>query len=246
MRLPHTTTARHTASPAQPQRGLSPAICRVFSQQQQMQRGQQLRLSQAAPADAAVAVDQTLNPLVASLSMSKTMALTDLARSMKESGIDVIGLAAGEPDFDTPDDIVEAGIEALRDGFTRYTPNTGTSKLRQAIVNKLKVDNGLEYSPDEVVVSNGAKQAIWQGLLATVSPCDEVIIPAPYWVSYPEMASLAGAQPVVVRTTPEQGFLLSPEQLQAVLTPKSRMLILCTPSNPTGALFARALRRLYI
>ncbi|WIA35801.1 hypothetical protein OEZ86_004190 [Tetradesmus obliquus] len=165
------------------------------------------------------------------------MALTDLARSMKESGIDVIGLAAGEPDFDTPEEIVDAGIEALRDGFTRYTPNTGTSKLRQAIVDKLKVDNGLEYSPDEIVVSNGAKQAIWQGLLATVSPGDEVIIPAPYWVSYPEMARLAGANPVVVPTSAEQGFLMSPEQLEAALTPKSRLLILCTPSNPTGAVY---------
>eukprot|EP00775_Hariotina_reticulata_P004887 gene4887-5132_t len=137
------------------------------------------------------------------------MALTDLASSMKEQGIDVIGLAAGEPDFDTPDEVVEAGIEAL-------------------------LDNGLEYAPDEVVVSNGAKQSIWQGLLASVSPGDEVIIPAPYWVSYPEMVRLAGAVPVIVPTTPEQGFLMSPEQLQAVLTPKSRLLILCTPSNPTG------------
>ncbi|KAF6266274.1 pyridoxal phosphate-dependent transferase [Scenedesmus sp. NREL 46B-D3] len=198
------------------------------------QQHEQQVLQRAATADAAVSVDQTLNPLVASLSVSKTMALTDLARSMKESGIDVIGLAAGEPDFDTPEEIVDAGIEALRDGFTRYTPNTGTSKLRQAIVDKLKVDNGLDYSPDEIVVSNGAKQAIWQGLLATVSPGDEVIIPAPYWVSYPEMARLAGAKPVVVTAAAEQGFLMSPEQLEAALSPKSRLLILCTPSNPTG------------
>eukprot|EP00877_Chromochloris_zofingiensis_P000346 jgi/Chrzof1/10311/Cz04g37020.t1 len=182
-------------------------------------------------------VDQTMNPLVASLKVSKTMALTDMARSMRESGVDVIGLAAGEPDFDTPEEIIEAGIQALRDGFTRYTPNTGTSALRAAIARKLQDDNGLTYSPDEIIVSNGAKQSIWQALLATVSPGDEVLIPAPYWVSYPEMAKLAGAQPVILDTTPEDGFLLTPEQLKAALTPKSRLLILCTPSNPTGAVY---------
>ncbi|KXZ49472.1 hypothetical protein GPECTOR_21g698 [Gonium pectorale] len=132
---------------------------------------------------AAVPVDTTLNPLLTSVKPSKTMALTDLATSMKESGIDVIGLAAGEPDFDTPAAIVEAGVAALRGGFTRYTPNTGTSALRKAIVKKLQDDNGLTYSPDEIVVSNGAKQSIWQAVLATVSPGDEVVIPAPYWVS---------------------------------------------------------------
>ncbi|KAI8469561.1 MAG: pyridoxal phosphate-dependent transferase [Monoraphidium minutum] len=182
-------------------------------------------------------VDQTLNPLVAGLKVSKTMALTDMARAMRESGIDVIGLAAGEPDFDTPDEIVEGGIEALRDGFTRYTPNTGTSALRAAIVKKLKDENGLEYSPSEVVVSNGAKQSIWQAVLAAVSPGDEVIIPAPYWVSYPEMVRLAGGVPVIIDTPPEEGFLLTPGQLAAALTPRSRMIILCTPSNPTGAVY---------
>ena len=174
---------------------------------------------------------------------------------------------------------MEAGIDALRDGFTRYTPNTGTSNLRKAICKKLADDNGLNYGmggwrtgawldrgkahlapgrrllrqppaprrppltainrwpvrpADEIVVSNGAKQAIWQALLATCSPGDEVIIPAPYWVSYPEMARLAGAVPVVLPTTPEEGFLLPPERLAAALTPRSRLLILCTPSNPTG------------
>uniref|UniRef100_A0A383W2F2 Aminotransferase class I/classII large domain-containing protein n=1 Tax=Tetradesmus obliquus TaxID=3088 RepID=A0A383W2F2_TETOB len=237
MALPSQLRQGQLAGKQQPPRSTAAAVIAAPRLVQQ-QRQQQLALMRAAAAaDASVSVDQTLNPLVASLSVSKTMALTDLARSMKESGIDVIGLAAGEPDFDTPEEIVDAGIEALRDGFTRYTPNTGTSKLRQAIVDKLKVDNGLEYSPDEIVVSNGAKQAIWQGLLATVSPGDEVIIPAPYWVSYPEMARLAGANPVVVPTSAEQGFLMSPEQLEAALTPKSRLLILCTPSNPTGAVY---------
>eukprot|EP00878_Enallax_costatus_P027045 GHUV01029077.1.p1 GENE.GHUV01029077.1~~GHUV01029077.1.p1 ORF type:complete len:426 (+),score=84.05 GHUV01029077.1:51-1328(+) len=228
--------AGHMTGTNQLPRGVAVTPTRPAAAQQLLRPQQQLR---AATADApAVTVDQTLNPLVASLSVSKTMALTDLARSMKESGIDVIGLAAGEPDFDTPEEIVEAGIEALRDGFTRYTPNTGTSNLRQAICNKLKVDNGLDYSPDEIVVSNGAKQAIWQGLLATVSPGDEVIIPAPYWVSYPEMARLANAKPVVVNTTPDQGFIMMAQQLEAVLTPRSRLLILCTPSNPTGAVYS--------
>jgi len=167
------------------------------------------------------------------------MALTDLATSMKEKGVDVIGLAAGEPDFDTPAEIIAAGVEALHKGLTRYTPNTGTSSLRKAICKKLKDDNGLEYKLDEILVSNGAKQSIWQAVLATVKPGDEVIIPAPYWVSYTEMAVLAGAKPVVIQTTPEEGFVLSAEKLKAALTPKSRMLILCTPSNPTGATYTK-------
>jgi aspartate/methionine/tyrosine aminotransferase len=186
-----------------------------------------------------VAVDQTLNPLVASLKPSKTMALTDLARTMRESGIDVIGLAAGEPDFDTPDEIVEAGIEALRDGFTRYTPNTGTSNLRKAICKKLSEENGIHYTPEEIVVSNGAKQSIWQAVLATCCPGDEIIIPAPFWVSYPEMAQLAGANPVIVDTTPQDNFLLTAQKLRAAITPRSRMLILCTPSNPTGSVYPK-------
>lgn len=168
------------------------------------------------------------------------MALTDLAQSMKEAGVDVIGLAAGEPDFDTPAEIVEAGVEALRKGYTRYTPNTGTSALRKAICTKLKEDNGLDYTPDDVVVSNGAKQSIWQAVLATCSPGDEVLIPAPFWVSYPEMARLAGAKPVIINTGPEDGFLVSAEKLKAALTPRSRLLILCTPSNPTGAVYSKS------
>jgi aspartate/glutamate/aspartate-prephenate aminotransferase len=182
-------------------------------------------------------VDQTLNPRVAALKPSKTMALTDLATSLKEQGVDIIGLAAGEPDFDTPAPIIEAGIDALKKGITRYTPNTGTSALRQAICSKLESENGLKYAANEVVVSNGAKQSIWQALLATCAEGDEVIIPAPYWVSYPEMARLAGATPVIVDTTSQDGFLMSPEKLEAALTPRSRLLILCTPSNPSGAVY---------
>eukprot|EP00887_Chlorella_sp_A99_P005624 scaffold1.g5624.t1 len=184
-------------------------------------------------------VDTKLNPLVAALKPSKTMALSDLATRLKEEGRDIISLAAGEPDFDTPAPIIAAGKEALDKGFTRYTPNTGTSALRAAICRKLAAENGLEYAPDEVVVSNGAKQAIWQALFAVCGAGDEVIIPAPYWVSYPEMAHMAGATPVILETTPEHGFLLRPEQLRAALTPASRLLILCTPSNPTGVVYPK-------
>ena len=126
-----------------------------------------------------------------------------------------------------------------RTGVTRYTPNTGTTALRAAICAKLASENGLRYAPEELVVSNGAKQSIWQALLAVCSPGDEVIIPAPFWVSYPEMAKLAGAAPVVVETTAAEGFVLTAEKLRAALTARSRLLILCTPSNPTGAVYSK-------
>jgi len=184
-------------------------------------------------------VDTSANPRLAQVKPSKTMALTDLARSLREQGQDVIGLAAGEPDFPTPKPIADAGVRAIQEGFTKYTPNAGTSELLSAIQKKLKEENGLQYATDEIVVSNGAKQSVWQGVFATVAEGDEVIIPAPYWVSYPEMATLAGARPVILDTTPEEGFILSPEKLRSVLTPKSRLLILCSPSNPTGAVCTR-------
>jgi aspartate/glutamate/aspartate-prephenate aminotransferase len=187
---------------------------------------------------AVASVDQSLNPRVASLRESKTMALTDLARSMKESGLPVIGLAAGEPDFDTPAAIVEAGCAAIRGGKTRYSPNTGTASLREAVCKKLLEENGVQYAPHEIVLSNGAKQSVAQGVIATCGPGDEVIVPAPYWVSYPEMCRLAGAEPVVVQTTVQDGFLLSAETLRKSLTPKSRLLILCSPSNPSGAVYS--------
>ena len=189
---------------------------------------------------AVASVDQSLNPRVASLRESKTMALTDLARSMKESGLPVIGLAAGEPDFDTPAAIVEAGCAAIRGGKTRYSPNTGTASLREAVCKKLLEENGVQYAPHEIVLSNGAKQSVAQGVIATCGPGDEVIVPAPYWVSYPEMCRLAGAEPVVVTTTADEGFLLTAEKLKSVLNEKSRLLILCTPSNPSGAVYSEA------
>lgn len=193
----------------------------------------------SAPTTTSTSVDTTLNARVASLRPSKTMALTDLARSLREGGADIIGLAAGEPDFDTPSAVVDAGVEALRTGITRYTPNTGTAPLRAAIAEKLAAENGLHHSPDDIVVSNGAKQAIWQALLATCNPGDEVLIPSPYWVSYPEMARLAGAEPVILPSSAADGFLLRPDTLAAALTPRSRLLILCSPSNPSGGVYAR-------
>ncbi|KAK9840550.1 hypothetical protein WJX81_000725 [Elliptochloris bilobata] len=194
----------------------------------------------AVAAENARSLDTALNPRVEAVRPSKTMLLTDLARSMRESGVDVIALAAGEPDFDTPAAILEAGQEALRKGITRYTPNTGTAPLRAAIVRKLQEENGLEYSADEIVVSNGAKQSIWQALLAVCSPGDQVLIPAPYWVSYPEMARMAGAEAVVLDTAQADSYLLAAEQLEAALTPTSRVLILCSPSNPTGTVYDEA------
>jgi len=185
------------------------------------------------------AVDTSLNPRVAALKPSKTVALTDLATSLRQQGVDVIGLAAGEPDFNTPKSVAEAGQKAIEDGVTRYSPNAGTLELRTAICKKLQEENGLTYAPDEIVVSNGAKQSIWQSVLACCGEGDEVIIPAPYWVSYTEMVRLAGATPVVVDTLPEEGYMLTPEKLMAAMTDKSRMIILCTPSNPTGAVYSR-------
>ncbi|XP_078441220.1 aspartate aminotransferase [Wolffia australiana] len=186
-------------------------------------------------------VDISISPRVNSLKPSKTMAITDLATSLVQAGVPVIRLAAGEPDFDTPAAIAEAGIEAIRQGFTRYTPNAGTLELRKAISRKFQEENGLAYSPDEILVGNGAKQPIMQAVLAVCSPGDEVTIPAPYWVSYPEMARLADATPVIISTRIEDDFLLRPEDLEASLTEKSRLLILCSPSNPTGSVYPKEL-----
>lgn len=186
-------------------------------------------------------VDNSVSPRVNSLKPSKTMAITDLATALVQSGVPVIGLAAGEPDFDTPAPIAEAGINAIRLGNTRYTPNAGTLELRKAICHKLLEENGLEYSPDQILVSNGAKQSILQSVLAVCSPGDEVIIPAPYWVSYPEMARLADAEPVILQTNISDNFLLKPELLASKLNEKSRLLILCSPSNPTGSVYPKKL-----
>ncbi|KAL8047190.1 hypothetical protein ABFX02_08G223500 [Erythranthe guttata] len=189
----------------------------------------------------AMEVDISLSPRVNSVKPSKTVAITDQATALVQAGVPVIRLAAGEPDFDTPAAIAEAGANAIREGYTRYTPNAGTLELRSAICHKLKEENGISYTPDQILVSNGAKQSIVQAVLAVCSPGDEVIIPAPFWVSYPEMARLADATPVIIPTSISDNFLLDPKVLESKLTEKSRLLILCSPSNPTGSVYPRKL-----
>ncbi|XXG87534.1 hypothetical protein AAC387_Pa11g2197 [Persea americana] len=186
-------------------------------------------------------LDISVSPRVNSLKPSKTMAITDHATALAQAGVPVIRLAAGEPDFDTPSAIAEAGINAIRQGYTRYTPNAGTLELRTAICDKLKEENGLTYTPDQILVSNGAKQCILQSVLAVCSPGDEVVIPAPFWVSYPEMARLADATPVILPTLISDDFLLNPKVLASKLNEKSRLLILCSPSNPTGSVYPKKL-----
>jgi len=165
---------------------------------------------------------------------SATLAVTQKARDLKAKGIDVISLGAGEPDFDTPDHIKNAAIEAIRRGETKYTAVDGIPELKDAIVKKFRRDNALEYTASQVHVSTGGKPVIYNALLATLNPGDEVIIPAPYWVSYPEMVNLVGGTPVPVRAGIESRFKITPEQLEAAITPKTRWLILNSPSNPTG------------
>nr|CAB3474930.1 unnamed protein product [Digitaria exilis] len=186
----------------------------------------------------AEAVDTSISPRVKALRLSKTMAITDQATALRQAGVPVISLSAGEPDFDTPSAIVEAGMNAIRDGCT---PNAGTLELKKAICAELQEENGISYSPDEVLVSNGAKQCITQAVLAVCSPGDEVLIPAPYWVSYPEMAILADATPVILPTEISEKFLFKPEFLAEKINEKSRLLILCSPSNPTGSVYPKKL-----
>jgi aspartate aminotransferase len=172
---------------------------------------------------------------------SATIAVTDKARALKLAGRDVIGLGAGEPDFDTPDNIKEAAMKAIRDGrASKYTNVDGIAELKAAVVAKFKRENGLDYKPSQISISAGGKQVLYNALVATLDPGDEVIIPAPYWVSYPEMVLLAGGKPVAATATAETGFKLRPEQLEAAITPKTKWLILNSPSNPTGAAYTRA------
>ena len=186
------------------------------------------------------APSHALNPNVEAMQPSATLAMSARAKALKREGHPVIALSAGEPDFDTPAPIREAGIRAIENGHTHYTANPGTPDLREAIVQKLRGDNGLEYTPDDILCSNGAKQSVAQAVLVLCQPGDEVVIPAPYWVSYPEMARLASAKPVTVETRPEDGYKMRPEDLEAALTDRSRVLILNSPSNPTGAVYARS------
>jgi aspartate aminotransferase len=170
---------------------------------------------------------------------SATIAVTNKARELKASGRDVIGLGAGEPDFDTPANIREAAKRAIDAGHTRYTAVDGIPELKKAIVAKFKRENGLDYKPSQVTVGTGGKQVLYNALVATLDPGDEVIIPAPFWVSYPDMVLLAGGTPVAVETTLESGFKMTPEALGRAITPKTKWLIFNSPSNPTGAAYAR-------
>ncbi len=171
---------------------------------------------------------------------SATIAVTDKARALKASGRDVIGLGAGEPDFDTPENIKEAAIAAIRRGETKYTVYDGRIELKQAIAGKFKRENGLDYETSQITVSSGGKQVLYNALVATLSPGDEVVIPAPYWVSYPEMVLLADGNPVPVACPQNNGFKMRPEDLDAAITPKTKWLILNSPSNPSGAAYTEA------
>jgi aspartate aminotransferase len=172
---------------------------------------------------------------------SATIAVTDKARALKLAGRNVIGLGAGEPDFDTPDNIKEAAIRAIREGrASKYTNVDGLAELKEAVAAKFKRENQLEYKPSQISVGTGGKQVLYNALVVTLNPGDEVIIPAPYWVSYPEMVMLAGGTPVGVAASAETGFKLKPEQLEAAITPRTKWLILNSPSNPTGAAYTRA------
>jgi aspartate aminotransferase len=171
---------------------------------------------------------------------SATIAISAKARALKAAGRDVIGLAAGEPDFDTPENIREAGIRAIREGKTRYTDPDGTPELKAAICAKFARENGLTYKPSQIHIAPGGKPVIYNALVATLNPGDEVVIPAPYWVSYPDMVLLAGGTPVSVPTTLESGFKITPQALEAAITPKTKWLILNSPSNPTGGAYSAA------
>jgi len=172
---------------------------------------------------------------------SATIVVTDKARALKAAGRDVIGLGAGEPDFETPENIKQAAIEAIKSGrATKYTNVDGIAELKAAVAGKFKRENGLEYKPSQITVGTGGKQVLYNAFVATLNPGDEVIIPAPYWVSYPDMVLLAGGTPVAVTTTMETGFKMKPEQLERAITPKTKWVLLNSPSNPTGAAYTRA------
>ncbi|WP_100622893.1 pyridoxal phosphate-dependent aminotransferase [Candidatus Coxiella mudrowiae] len=171
---------------------------------------------------------------------SATVAVADLVRELKNQGHDVISLSAGEPDFDTPNPIKQSAIEAIQQGFTKYTNIEGTPALKMAITHKLRHDNQLDYEPNEIIVSNGAKQSIYNAIMAVLNAGNEAIIPAPYWVSYPPMVKMAEAVPIIIQTTLSQNFKITPQQLEEAITPKTRLLILNSPSNPSGVVYSKS------
>jgi aspartate aminotransferase len=176
---------------------------------------------------------------VSELTPSLTLSIDSKAKALRAEGVDVYSFGAGEPDFDTPEHIKAAAIEALNAGFTKYTPSSGTPELRAAISEKFKRDNGLEYKPSEIIVSNGAKQSCFNAIMAVCGEGDEVIIPAPYWLSYPEMVRLAGAEPVIVQTTAENDWKMTPQQFEEAMSPRTKMVIINSPGNPTGAVYSK-------
>jgi len=180
----------------------------------------------------------TLADRVTRVTPSMTLAISAKAKAMKTDGLDVCSFSAGEPDFDTPDHIKTAAKVALDQGKTRYGPAAGEPALRQAIAHKLKSDNGLSYGPENVIVTNGGKHSLYGLIMALIQPEDEVIIPAPYWVSYPEMVELAGGKPVIVPTTAEQNYRITPDQLRQAITPNTKLFVLNSPSNPTGMVYS--------
>ena len=180
-----------------------------------------------------------LSQRIQTLSESLTIAITSLARELKASGKDVLSFSAGEPDFDTPKAIKEAAIRAINEGFTKYTAVEGIPELREAIAAKLLRDNNLSYKPEDIIVSNGAKQSLFNLTQVLIDKGDEVVIPSPYWVTYPELVKYAGGKPVIVETNEQSGFKITPKQLESAITPKTKLLILTTPSNPTGAVYTK-------
>nr|WP_315458886.1 pyridoxal phosphate-dependent aminotransferase [uncultured Sphingorhabdus sp.] len=178
-----------------------------------------------------------LSAALGRIAPSATLAMSGRVIDLKSQGIDVIGLSAGEPDFDTPDFVKEAAIKAIRDGMTKYTAVDGIAPLKQAIMAKFKRDNGIDYNPKQITVNSGGKHTLFNALVATVDSGDEVIIPAPYWVSYPDIVQFAGGTPVIIMAGAAQNYKITPEQLEAAITPKTRWLILNSPSNPTGAAY---------
>ena len=174
------------------------------------------------------------------LAPSATLAMSQKSSEMKAKGVDVINMSVGEPDFMTPEPIKEAGKKAIDDNFSKYSPVSGYPALRNAISKKLKAENGLDYAASEIIVGTGGKQGVCNTIMALVNPGDEVIIPAPYWVSYPQMVKLAGGNPVIISAGIEQDFKITADQLEASITPKTKMIILCSPSNPTGSVYTKA------
>ena len=181
----------------------------------------------------------TLSDRLNRLAPSATLAMSQRSSELKAQGVDVINMSVGEPDFNTPDHIKAAAIRAVEENYSRYSPVPGYPALKQAIVQKLKREDGLDYAPSQILCSNGAKQSVCNAIMALVNAGDEVIIPAPYWVSYPQMVLLAEGTPVFVEATIEQDFKITPQQLEAAITPNTRALILCSPSNPTGSVYSR-------